>query len=91
VKISKPAGPLGLLSAHEFHIVHGKNVLIEVPVPVLTDLRPWGGDKAQRWIVSNGFQEIDIETGELIFEWHSFDHVDRIDPKCKEPIIQWIT
>lgn len=28
------------------------------------------------WIVEGVFQEIDIETGRLIFEWRSLDHVD---------------
>jgi Arylsulfotransferase (ASST) len=86
IKISQPSGPLGLLSAHEFHIVNGTNVLIEVPIPVQTDLSPWGGDNGQQWIVSNGFQEINIETGELIFEWRSFDHVQKINPRCRYTI-----
>jgi hypothetical protein len=39
------------------------------------DLTPVGGSKdsvAMQGIV----QELDIETGEVLFEWHSIDHVD---------------
>lgn len=43
-------------SAHEFNIIDGQNVLIEVPVPVLTSLKPWGGRDDQNWVVSSGFQ-----------------------------------
>jgi len=81
VKIVK-AAHRKLLSTHEFRVVGDKSIPIEVPVPLPVDLSPWGGDEGQWWIVSNGFQEIDTETGQLIFEWYSFDHADKIDPKC---------
>lgn len=85
-----------LLSAHEFRLIKGKTALVENPIARPVPLRRWGGDDTQNWIVSGGFQgilslpifrnlqltsaEIDIETGEVVFEWESFDHVD---PKCK--------
>ncbi|KAJ0307950.1 hypothetical protein COL516b_003925 [Colletotrichum fioriniae] len=37
---------------------------------------PWGGSEDQNWIISGGFQDTDIETGEVVFEWESLDHVD---------------
>ncbi|KAL2865973.1 arylsulfotransferase family protein [Aspergillus lucknowensis] len=64
-----------LVSVHEFEVVDGRSVLIEVPVPVPLDLSPFGGDEDQKWILSSGFQEIDIQTGELLFEWYSLDHI----------------
>ncbi|KAH8693544.1 ASST-domain-containing protein [Talaromyces proteolyticus] len=64
-----------LASCHEFRVVDGKSVLIETPVAQPADLTAYGAEEDQRWIVSNGFQEIDIQTGELIFEWYSTDHV----------------
>lgn len=63
-------------SAHEFNIIDGENVLIEVPIPVFASLRPWGGEDGQEWVVSSGFQEVNIESGEVNFEWYAFDHVD---------------
>ncbi|KAJ3526067.1 hypothetical protein NM208_g11361 [Fusarium decemcellulare] len=65
-----------LTSAHEFRIVDGKTALVENPTPRTISLEPWGGDEGQNWIVSGGFQEVDIETGQVIFEWQSLDHVD---------------
>ncbi|RSL63383.1 hypothetical protein CEP53_004457 [Fusarium sp. AF-6] len=65
-----------LTSAHEFRLVDGKTALIENPTPRIISLKPWGGDEGQNWIVSGGFQEVDIETGDVLFEWQSLDHVD---------------
>ncbi|WAO92039.1 Hypothetical protein NCS54_00952900 [Fusarium falciforme] len=65
-----------LTSAHEFRLVDGKTALIENPTPRVVSLKPWGGDETQNWIVSGGFQEVDIETGDVLFEWQSLDHVD---------------
>ncbi|KAI9148812.1 hypothetical protein HJFPF1_10854 [Paramyrothecium foliicola] len=65
-----------LVSAHEFRLVDGKTALIETPIPRTVSLKPWGGEPDQNWVVSGGFQEIDIESGRVIFEWESLDHVD---------------
>ncbi|KAL3461641.1 ASST-domain-containing protein [Aspergillus heterothallicus] len=77
VKLLRTAGDRGrLVSVHEFEVVDdGKSVLIEVPVPVPVDLEAFGGVEGQRWVLSSGFQELDIETGDLLFEWYSLDHV----------------
>ncbi|KAF1995110.1 hypothetical protein P154DRAFT_612009 [Amniculicola lignicola CBS 123094] len=75
VKTVRP-GAHRLVSCHEFRALEGGTVLVETPVSVPIDLKPWGGDGGQNWIVSNGFQEIDIETGDLVFEWYSLDHTD---------------
>ncbi|EGX90200.1 hypothetical protein CCM_06619 [Cordyceps militaris CM01] len=64
-----------LVSAHEFKLIDGKTALVEAPTPIVVSLKPWGG-RDQEWIVSGGFQELDIETGEVLFEWQSLDHVD---------------
>ncbi|KAL2830442.1 ASST-domain-containing protein [Aspergillus pseudoustus] len=80
VKVLGAAGSRGrLVSVHEFDVQvddGGKSsVLVEVPVPVPVDLGAFGGVEGQRWVLSSGFQEIDIETGELLFEWYSLDHI----------------
>ncbi|KAL3470285.1 ASST-domain-containing protein [Aspergillus californicus] len=64
-----------VVSVHEFDVIEGKTVLIETPFPVFTDLSPFGGAEEQKWILSSGFQEIDIRTGNVIFEWYSLDHI----------------
>src|SRR5215218_10459223 len=59
---------------HEFLISPQDTALITIYSPVPRDLSSFGGlknDKLWQGIV----QEIDIESGEVIFEWHSLDHV----------------
>ena len=53
-------------SAHEFRIVDGKTVLIENPLVVPRDLRPWGGKAGQNWIISNGFQGLKAATATVL-------------------------
>ncbi|KAJ5999701.1 hypothetical protein N7481_000110 [Penicillium waksmanii] len=69
------AGNHKLMDKHEFHIIDGKTALLQVYQPLPTDLSRWGGSSEQQWIVDAIFQELDIETGELLFEWSSLDHV----------------
>jgi hypothetical protein len=59
---------------HEFLISPQDTALITIYAEVPWDLSPFGGPKdGQVW---DGIaQEIDIETGEVLFEWHSLDHV----------------
>jgi hypothetical protein len=59
---------------HEFHISPQDTALITIYNAVPRDLSSIGGAKdsiAWQGIV----QELDIETGELLFEWKSLDHV----------------
>lgn len=50
------AGSHKWVSAHEFNLRDGKTALIEVPVPVVTSLKRWGGDESHNWIASSSFQ-----------------------------------
>ncbi|KAF2675945.1 hypothetical protein K458DRAFT_352542 [Lentithecium fluviatile CBS 122367] len=69
------AGNHKLTDKHEFHIVSDNTAAIEVYQPTARDLIPWGACPEQQWIVNAIFQELDITTGELLFEWASLDHV----------------
>ncbi|KAH8677167.1 ASST-domain-containing protein [Ilyonectria robusta] len=69
------AGNHKLVDKHEFHIVSEETGLIQVYQPVPRDLTEWGASVDQQWIVNAIIQELDIETGELLFEWASLDHV----------------
>lgn len=69
------AGHHKLVDKHEFHIVNEETGLIEVYQPVPRDLTAYGAKPEQQWIVNAIFQELDIATGKLLFEWHSLDHV----------------
>ncbi|KAI2610342.1 ASST-domain-containing protein [Hypoxylon fragiforme] len=69
------AGNHKLVDKHEFHIVNEKTGLIQIYQPVARDLTAWGASAEQQWIVNAIIQELDITTGELLFEWASLDHV----------------
>lgn len=58
---------------HEFHITEDDTALIITTIPMPYDLRSIGGPE-RGWLVNDYFQEIDIETGELLFQWSSVDH-----------------
>jgi len=59
---------------HEFLISPQDTALITIYNPVRWDLTSVGGLKSG--VAWQGIiQEIDIETGEVLFEWHSLDHV----------------
>ncbi|KAL9623487.1 MAG: hypothetical protein Q9160_002167 [Pyrenula sp. 1 TL-2023] len=70
------AGNHRLMDKHEFHIIDEKTALIQIYHPVPYDLRAYGGSEEQQWIVDARFQELDIATGAVLFEWSSLDHVD---------------
>lgn len=69
------AGNHKLTDKHEFHVINEESAVIQVYQPVPHDLTAWGASKEQQWIVNAIFQEIDIATGKLLFEWASLDHV----------------
>jgi hypothetical protein len=59
---------------HEFHISPQDTALITIYSPVPVDLTPFGG--LQNGLAWQGIiQELDIETGEVLFEWRSLEHV----------------
>src|ERR671920_686415 len=59
---------------HEFHISPQDTALITIYSPVPVDLTPFGG--LQSGLAWQGIiQELDIETGEVLFEWRSLEHV----------------
>lgn len=73
------AGNHKIADKHEFHVLDGKTALIEIYDPIPIDLTPYGGSKDQQWIINAIFQEIDLETGKVLFEWSSIDHVSPND------------
>lgn len=59
---------------HEFLITPQGTALFTVYHPVRHDLTPAGGSKDA--LVYDGIaQEVDVESGKVLFEWHSLDHV----------------
>lgn len=67
---------------HEFRMTpysNGTTVLMTVYQPRPYDLTTnprFNIESGMGWIVEGVFQEIEIDTGRLVFEWRSLDHVD---------------
>jgi hypothetical protein len=59
---------------HDFLITPQGTALLTVYNLVSRDLSDLGGPVAGR-VIEGVAQEVDIETGEVLFEWHSLDHV----------------
>src|SRR5215218_3703598 len=71
-RLSAGNGPDG--DHHEFLITPQDTALIPIYNPVPWDLSSIGGLKNDR-VWQGIVQELDIESGEVLFEWHSLDHV----------------
>jgi Arylsulfotransferase (ASST) len=59
---------------HEFRLTDQGTALITAYRTRPADLSPIGGPAAG-WVLSGVVQEIDVATGDLVFEWDSLDHV----------------
>jgi hypothetical protein len=59
---------------HEFLITPEDTALFTVFSEVPMDLSPVGGP-VDAMVLDGIAQEVDIDTGEVLFEWHSLDHV----------------
>jgi hypothetical protein len=68
---------------HELLITPQDSALLTIYNPLPWDLSPVGGP-SNGVVVDSIAQEVDIETGEVLFEWHSLDHVG-FDESYSEP------
>jgi hypothetical protein len=68
---------------HEFIISPEDTALFDIYHRVPMDLSDMGGE-ADSTVLDGIVQEVDIETGEVLFEWHSLDHVG-IDETYAKP------
>ncbi|KAK5675160.1 hypothetical protein LTS10_012234 [Elasticomyces elasticus] len=69
------AGRHKISDKHEFQVIEGETALIQIYQPEARDLNAYGAEPEQVWIVNAIFQELNIATGEVLFEWSSLDHV----------------
>lgn len=68
---------------HELTITGDDTVLISIYEPVRADLRSVGGSR-NGVAMDSVVQEVDLETREVLYEWHSLDHV-LVDEAAVEP------
>ncbi|GIK01784.1 hypothetical protein Aspvir_005825 [Aspergillus viridinutans] len=64
-----------LSDLHEMRIIDGKTALITIYETGPYDLEAYGFDPGNGWVIDGVFQEVDITTGEVLFEWKSLDYV----------------
>jgi hypothetical protein len=61
---------------HEFNVMPGgETVLITIYEPLQYDLSAYGITSGQGWLLQGIAQEVNIATGQVIWEWKSIDHV----------------
>jgi hypothetical protein len=62
---------------HEFMLLpDGKSALLTQYRRSAADLCQWGICNGLGYIQQGAFQEIDVETGNVLFDWKSLDHID---------------
>ena len=66
--------PHRMVDLHETTITDEGTMLLIAYVPKQADLSEVGGD-ADGWVWDGVIQEIDIETGEVLLDWSSLDHI----------------
>ncbi|KAJ5669870.1 hypothetical protein N7462_010940 [Penicillium macrosclerotiorum] len=73
-EVYKIKGASGLpADLHEFQITHDDTAVFAVYETRPMDLREVGGPE-EGWIYDGVFQEVDVETNELLFQWRASEH-----------------
>lgn len=87
VKAVKAAGDNLFGDLHEFKITPQDTALLTVYNTTNADLTGLGmGRGVDGWITDTMFQEIDLETGDLIFQWRASDHFHPADTYMTNPL-----
>lgn len=77
VRSVQPGGGMASSDMHEFKLINdGKSALMTVYQQRQFDMSPWNIKTGVGWVMESIFQEVDVETGQVLFEWRSLDHVD---------------
>ncbi len=69
---------------HEFQITPQGNALISISAPVKADLRSIGGSR-RGTLLDSIIQEVNIATGQVLWEWHAYGHVPLSDSYAGKP------
>jgi hypothetical protein len=77
VRSVEPGGATLASDMHEFYVLPGgRSALMTIYKPSPYDLSAFGVTNGVGYIQEGIFQEVDIESGAVIFEWRSLDHID---------------
>ncbi|CAI7616629.1 unnamed protein product [Penicillium discolor] len=66
---------LTLSDMHELEVLDGERMLFTVYQPRQYDLSAYGIKTQQGWVMDGVFQEVDIKSGAVLFQWGSLDHI----------------
>ncbi|KAI9734620.1 MAG: hypothetical protein M1834_002221 [Cirrosporium novae-zelandiae] len=77
----------GNFNMHEFNIVDGgKSALVIISEFRSTDISALPRKSGEGLIFNNGFRELDVETGDVKFEWMALDHIPITRSKAPMPV-----
>ncbi|KAL3475901.1 ASST-domain-containing protein [Aspergillus californicus] len=77
VKTVLPGGGMAASDMHEFMLINnGKTALMTVYQQRQFDMSIWNVKGGMGWLMESVFQEVDMETNKVLFEWRSLDHID---------------
>ncbi|KAJ5297784.1 hypothetical protein PENANT_c012G09208 [Penicillium antarcticum] len=63
------------IDLHELEVLDGERMLFPIYQPKPYDLSAYGVEPPNGWVMDGIFQEVDIKSGKVLFEWGSIDHV----------------
>lgn len=67
---------LGAFDIHEFNVLDGgKTALATAYRPEFLDYGEFGRPDDHGWVHTGGFVELDIETGDVVYEWRSLGRI----------------
>lgn len=69
---------------HEFKITRDNTALLTVYATTKADLSSLG-KFSEGWLLDSLFQEVDIATGKLLFEWRASEHFNVTDTYMTNP------
>lgn len=76
VKSVQAGGGMSSSDMHEFRPINdGKTALLTIYQQRQYDMSPWNIKTGMGWIMESIFQEVEVETSKVLFEWRSLDHV----------------
>ncbi|OXV05268.1 hypothetical protein Egran_06964 [Elaphomyces granulatus] len=77
VRSVQPGGGMSSSDMHEFRPINGgRTALMTIYQPQQYDMTKWNIKTGVGWVMDSIFQEVDVETGAVLFEWRSLDHID---------------
>lgn len=75
-----------LLDMHEFNVINqGQSALLITAMPTYYNRSEPDTTQPGRWIGDTGFQEVNIATNEVIFDWKSLDHIQPWESMTRPP------